>query len=424
MLLIPSLKKKTRHLAIKTLTEPSDLYIPLEGYKGAMELLFTIGDSVRKYEVIAQSEGVFASKIHAAFSGVIKGIVTLDGRKMVHVENDFQNTTVLLAPLEREGLTPVRFMKFLLDYGIQGAGGSQFPTQLKYQLQDKKVETLIFNGVECEPYLSADYALMNERSKELLEAAQLVAKVLEVKQLVFAIERQHVSLRKVLLKSARDLGLSISVKLVSNQYPQGGELQLIQAVTKKEIRKGSLPKDYGVLVTNIGTLWAIYNAAFEGKPYVERILTVSGNSGQLLGNYQVKIGTPVHHIIQETNNRWEPFSQTLVLGGAMMGKAVESTKTPIHKGAGGLLILKKTKLTETNCIKCGLCVDVCPQRLMPLEFVRHASTNTIAELENYNLQDCIECGACAYVCPSDVPLMESIFQGKLDLSSSISLREN
>lgn len=422
MLLIPSLKKKTRQLAVEILVDPLDFYIPLEGYRSSMKIVVKVGDYVKKYGLIAQSSGAFPSKIHAPVSGVVKEVVTLDGKSFVHLENDFKDTTETLKPLSKEGVGLKEFISFIQDYGIQGAGGSQFPTQLKYQLADKPLETLIVNGVECEPYLSADYALMKEYSQELIMAAQLIAQVLEVKQVVFAIEKQHAVLRKTLLKAAKDLKWSIKVKLVSNYYPQGGELQLIRSVTKQEIRKGSLPRDYGVLVSNVGTLWAIYRAAFEGIPYVERIVTVSGNSEQLLGNYVVKIGTPVHHIIQETKNRWDITSQTIVLGGAMMGKAIESIKTPIHKGAGGVLILKKQKLVENNCIKCGLCVDVCPQRLMPLEFVRHIGN--VTSLKGYNLQDCIECGACAYVCPSDVPLMENIFEGKLALSSSSRLQEN
>lgn len=417
MLLIPSLKKITKQLSIKELSDPLDLYIPLSGYRDIMDLVVNVGDSVNKYDLIAQSDGYFPNKIHSPVSGVVKGVITIDGKPFVNLENDFRDIKTSLGQLSMEDLTPTKFMNFLLDYGIQGAGGSLFPTQLKYNIDDKHIDTLIFNGVECEPYLSADYALMIERSKELLEAAQLLSNILKIKNIVFAIERQHSDIRPILLQNAKTLNFDIQVKLVPNNYPEGGELQLIRSVTNKEIRKGSLPKDYGVLVSNVGTLWAIYKAAFKGEPYVERIVTVSGNGAQSLGNYLVKVGTPVHHILKESKNRWNSMSHTIVLGGAMMGKAIDSKQTPIHKGSGGVLVLKRQKIVENNCIKCGLCVDVCPQRLMPLEFVRH--DKDIASLSSYNLQDCIECGACAYVCPSDVPLMEHIFEGKLTISSSL-----
>lgn len=415
MLLISSLKKQTKLIAITSLDSPKDFYIPLEGYRYSMGLVVQVGTQLKKYELVAESEGVFPSKIHAPVSGVVKGIVSIDGRSMLHIENDFKETTLPLSPLDLRELSLSGLTDHLLDKGVQGAGGSQFPTHLKYQVEGKRIDTLIFNGVECEPFLSADFVVMKEWSLELLKMAKLLASVLMVDRIVFAIEKQHKELRKVLLTSALGLGMELEVRLVPNSYPQGGELQLIESVTSMKIRKGCIPSDYGVLVNNIGTLWAMYNAVFEGKPYIERVVTVSGNSCSHLGNFIVKVGTPVGHVLNQTKNSCDLSSQTVVIGGAMMGKAVDSLNSPIHKGAGGILVLKKNRALVNNCIKCGLCVDVCPQHLMPLEFVRHNIANNIEGLNSFNLQDCIECGACAYVCPSDVPLMENIFEGKSKL---------
>lgn len=415
MLLISSLKKKTKLIAITSLDSPKDFYIPLEGYRYSMGLVVEVGDHLKKYELVAESEGVFPSKIHAPVSGVVKGTVSINGLLMLHIENDFKETALPLSPLDLRELSLSDLTDHLLDRGVQGAGGSQFPTHLKYQVESKRINTLIFNGVECEPFLSADFVLMKERYLELLRMAMLLASVLMVNRVVFAIEKQHKELRKVLLKCASGLGMELEVRLVPNSYPQGGELQLIENVTSMKIRKGSVPSDYGVLVTNIGTLWAMYNAVFEGKPYIERVVTVSGNSCSHLGNFLVRVGTPVGHVLNQTKNSCDLASQTVVIGGAMMGKAVDSLDSPIHKGAGGILVLKKNRVLVNNCIKCGLCVDVCPQHLMPLEFVRHNIANNIEGLNSFNLQDCIECGACAYVCPSDVPLMENIFDGKSKL---------
>lgn len=419
MLLIPSLKKKTRSIEIVDLPDSKDFYMPLDAYRSTMLPLVEIGERVKKYQLLAESDGIFASKLHAPVSGIITAFFQLNGKPVIHLQNDFMNRELPVFQLKLKTLNREKLTEALLDYGIQGAGGSQFPTQIKYSLQDRSIHTLIFNGAECEPYLSADFSLMREKTDELLKAAQIIRSVLNAGRTVFAIERQSLELRKILLERAIQLDVEIEVKILPNNYPQGGELQLIKSVTGLEIRKGEIPAKHGIIVNNIGTLWAIYRALFEGKPNIERIVTLSGNSCQHLGNYLVKIGTPVIHILRETNNSWNPDTQTIVLGGAMMGKAVESPMMPVHKGSGGLLIMRKNKVEENNCIKCGLCVDVCPQRLMPLEFVRHNLSNGVPELKNFHLQDCIECGACAYVCPSDVALMENIFDGKSKLFNQI-----
>jgi len=416
MLLIPSLKKKTKQQDIMPIADPLDFYIPMDAYRNAMSPLVKIGQHVKKHEVLAQAEGIFASKIHAPVSGEIKAFFHLNGKPMIHLQNDYANETVDYTPINVHAITHDDLLTILLDNGIQGAGGSQFPTQLKYTTLDRKIDTIIFNGVECEPYLSADFALMKEKSAELLKTALLLKSILKVNRIVIAIEKQNKELKKIFMASFPNLEKLIEIKILPDTYPQGGELQLLKAVTKKEIKKGSIPADYGVLVNNIGTLWAIYNAIYESKPATERVITISGNGCTQLGNYWVKIGTPILHILRETNNTWNPDTQTIVLGGAMMGKAVDSPLTPIHKGSGGLLVMQKNKVLSNNCIKCGLCVDVCPQKLMPLEFVRHNITADVEALKNFNLQDCIECGSCAYVCPSDVPLMQNIFAGKTKLT--------
>lgn len=413
MLLIPSLKSKTKERPLESIADPKDLYMPLETY-GSMRLspVVEIGEYVKKHQLIASSEGTFAGRLHAPVSGQIIDFLQFEGKPMIHLQNDFMDTEYPIAAVSTDSITLQEMKEMLFEYGIQGAGGSQFPTHLKYNIGQKNIETLIFNGAECEPYLSADFTLMNEKADELMSAAQVIGRVLNTSRLVFAIERQNLSVRKILFQSAERMGLHIEVKILPDTYPQGGELQLIKSVTGMKIRKGSIPADYGILVNNVSTLWAIYCALFEGRPKTERVVTISGNSCQHIGNYLIKVGTPVDHILRETGNSWDLDVHTIVLGGAMMGKAVTSPLTPIHKGAGGVLVMRRNISTKNNCIKCGFCVDVCPQQLMPLEFVRHNIANDLMGLKDFNLQDCIECGACAYVCPSEVPLMESIFDGK------------
>ncbi|MCL7986714.1 electron transport complex subunit RsxC [Sphingobacterium sp. lm-10] len=412
MLLIPSLKSKTKKSEVGQIADPEDFYIPLDGYRNVMTPLVEIGNQVEKYQLLAACDGLFAASIHAPVSGIVKGTFNLNGKQFLHLQNDFRNRETLAAVIAMEEITQEQFAERLFEYGIEGAGGSRFPTGLKFKKNETPIKTIIVNGAECEPYLSADYALMKHHTAELLRAAVLIKKVLGAEQIVFAIEKQNKELEKLLLRSARENEVKINVKILPDSYPQGGELQVIKSVTGKELKKGSIPAQHGILVNNVGTLWSIYNAFFHSRPTIERIVTISGNRCANTGNYKVKIGTPIAHLLRETGNEWNPDEQMIILGGAMMGKAVSSPLLPIHKGSGGLLVMQKLRLESDNCIKCGACVDVCPQKLMPLEFVRFNQSGNTASLKDFNLLDCIECGACAYVCPSDVPLMENIFRGK------------
>ncbi len=412
MVLIPSLKKKTKGSVLAPIQDASLFYLPLQAYRHIMHPLVQQGDYVRKYQPIAASTGVFATVLHAPVSGTIEGFVEVDGQAVILLRNDFAEIATPLKIVDITTLTLEGFCTLLLDYGIVGAGGSQFPTHLKYRLPKGRIDTLLLNGAECEPYLSADFIVMQEKVEELLKAIQVIQSVLGVTRILWAIEKQNKVLKKRILQAAAKVNMQVEVKLLPNSYPQGGELQLIRSTTDKEIHKGSLPADHGILVNNIATIWAIYQALFEGKPMIERVVTLAGIKGTFSGNYQVKVGTPVAHLVQETANTWDANSQWAILGGPMMGKHVQSGLTPLHKGVGGVLLLKKQPQNQQNCIKCGWCVEVCPQRLMPLEFVRHNQNNTLEALLNLNLNDCIECGACAYICPSDIPLMEHIFEGK------------
>ncbi|WP_338731483.1 electron transport complex subunit RsxC [Mangrovimonas cancribranchiae] len=412
MMLIPSLKSKTKHLGIRRLSSPKTLYLPLQGYNGVMELCVKEGDTVKKYQHLAALNGSLASCIHAPVSGIVEGIVYIQDKPYLQLQNDFKDTEVSRLHRIPDALSKADIISLMHDYGIIGSGGAKFPTQVKYEGATSKLSYFIINGVECEPYLSADYALMKEQSEALLSLLALLQKVLQIKRIVFGIEKQHKELKKLLLTKAQQLSLDIDVKILENTYPQGGELQLIKAVTGKELPKGSIPVDHDILVNNVGTLWAMYNALYNNIPYTERVITVSGEKGKELGNFNVKIGTPVAHIIEELGVEHGFNAITTILGGPMMGKALNDTKSPINKGSGGILFIENPTNDRYNCIQCGYCTDVCPQHLMPMEFARYETQGNSAKLEAFNLNDCIECGACAYICPSDVPLMKSIFSGK------------
>ncbi len=415
MLLIPSLKKKTKHQDILSLPDPPLFYLPLGSYAGDMQVQVAEGQQVQMYQQLAASTGPMSAKVHAPVSGTIVGITEISGDRFLTLQNDFRYTAQQLSPPDVDAIGSAEFLAILEEAAVEGSGGARFPTHLKYNIAPRTLDTLIVNGAECEPYLSADYLLMKTACDKLMRVLQLVQRVLAPRKIVFAIERQHRELEKLLLQAAKSYSLTVSVTLLPNTYPQGGELQVIKSVTGLEIAKGTIPAKHGLLVSNVGTLWAMHDAFFAGKPYTERIVTLSGNRSKTLGNYLVKIGTPVGHLLAETGNAWDSDRHSIITGGPMMGRAAQSPLTPIHKGVGGVLLLEHTNPKAMNCIACGYCVDVCPQRLMPLEFVRHNQEGDLAQLKSYHLDDCIACGACAYACPSDVPLMYHIQSGKAKL---------
>ncbi|SFU43167.1 electron transport complex protein RnfC [Pustulibacterium marinum] len=409
---IPSLKSKTKKTSITTLEASPFLYMPLQAYKTPLKPLVNVGDLVLKNEKIAKSNGVFAGSLHSPVSGKIIAIETESEFPHIKIENDFLDTCIEINSTSVEHLTEEEILETIKNFGIEGSGGAKFPTHTKYNTQQKNISHFIINGAECEPYLSADYAVMQQETEALLKAIQLVQKVIKAEKITFGIEKQHKELQSHLLKNAKKLNISIQIKLLPNTYPQGGELQLIKAVTGKELPKGSIPAEHGITVSNVGTLWAIYEAFYNEQPYIERIITISGEKAINRGNFKVAIGTPVSHILEEIGLPWNTENQTVILGGPMMGKAIYQPETPINKGSGGVLILPNPTNKRYNCIQCGYCTDVCPQHLMPMEFARYNTEKNIQKLYEFNLNDCIECGACAYICPSDVPLMKSIVEGK------------
>lgn len=417
MLLIPSFKHRTKNALIKDLRDPEHFLLPLDVYKGKMTPIVQKGDAVLKYQKVAESTGIFASTLHSPASGKVLGIIELGTESYLKIENDFQETTMPTLPPEVDNLRPAALLNLVLQAGIEGSGGARFPTATKLAVGDRTIDYLLINAAECEPYLSADYALTRERSEEILQAILVVQRITKAKNVIFGIEKQNKDLLPALQSSAKHWNVDIRIKLLPDEYPQGGELQLIKSLTGREIAKGTVPADHGIIVQNIATLYALYQAFFAGQPYISRVVTVAGEGISHTGNYHVKIGTPIAHLLQATgNDQIDGEQQIVIQGGPMMGKAVEDLQRPIHKGTGGILVLSRHLPQQNNCISCGYCVDVCPQHLMPLEFVRHTQERNATALSAYHLQDCIECGACHYACPSDLPLMESIWIGKSILS--------
>ena len=414
MLHIFSMKNKTKQLAIKPISDASVFHIPLLQHLGKpAEPIVQPGDYVKQYQLIGKAVEGLSANIHSPVSGKVlelKEVSLADGSKVpaVLIENDYKYNEY---PYQKSNRPLTEILK---DAGIVGEGGAQFPTHLKYAIGDKKIKTLIINGTECEPYLTADYALMSQHTEELLKGILIVGKALNVEEIVITIEEQNRELSGNFASFlVQNNYKKIRIRILPNTYPQGGELQLIKSVTGIELPRTKLPKDAGIIVSNVGTVYAVYQAVEKCKPIISRFITVSGEKSKNWGNYEVKIGTPIAHILKELEISSD--DKNIVLGGPMMGKDITDLNVPITKGSSGVLFLKKKSEERNNCISCGYCVEVCPMHLMPMKFEEIFRQRKFFKLEKFHLSNCIECAACEYICPSNVPLIKSIKEGKTKL---------
>ena len=419
---IEPMKHVTKKTGLTTMKDPEFFYVPLSQHIGqeAKEIV-KIGDYVHRYEKIGEVSGKVSSMVHSPVSGKVTEIIenpAANGKKVktVVIKNDFKYKEIETEKRRIEEVGTFRrdeILEIIKEAGIVGEGGAQFPTHVKYDIGYKKIDTFIVNGAECEPYLTADYTIMSNYVEELLGGIKIAEKLLRPREVVIGIEEENIDIAEhieVIIKQSRLFNVKIQV--LPTAYPQGSELQLIRSVTGKEIKKGEIPGNHGVIVSNVGTVKSMYDAFTEGKPLVERVVTVSGEKVKTKGNYLLKVGTPLSHIIEQLNPE---DNAKIVFGGPMMGEEVTETSTPVVKGTSGILFLSKDidSVKRENCISCGYCVDVCPMGLMPMKFAESYRKEQYEKLVTvYHLDNCIECGACEYVCPSRVPLIKSIKEGK------------
>ncbi len=417
---IASMKEVTKDKKIEDLRAPDLLVVPLLKSAGSEpQPLVKAGDHVDKYQLIAESPEKYSARVHSPVSGTVKKVarhLQIDGSEVMSViiHNDKKETETSEPLYTSEPQTPGELLKVIEDAGVVGLGGAQFPAGIKFNIKDKTVNTFIINGAECEPYLTGDYALMEQHTKELMEGIGIIDRILNAKEIAIAFEKSNKDLEEAFAPFLRQEKYSkIRTQIVPDEYPQGGELQLAKTITGIEIPNDGIPLDKGIIISNVGTVYAVYNCIVNKKPLIERIITISGKDLKKPGNYRIRIGTPVHHILDicEIDTR----RINLVSGGPMMSPQIRSFAVPIQKGTLGILAMRKEKVDRLNCIWCGYCVDVCPMLLMPMKYNQFYRRKKYEKLNGYNLKDCIECGSCEYICPSNVPLMESIKEGKIKL---------
>jgi electron transport complex protein RnfC len=421
MVKLAELKSRTEHKAIETARLPDKAYIPLSQHIGKIcnKVEVNLGDTVLRGQRLAVSDGNVFAPIHASISGKVAGVQNwfhpiMGKSRAIIIENDGKDTPVPAAvrpQAEINGLTPDQIRAIIFEAGIVGMGGASFPTHIKLN-PPKPVDTLIINGCECEPYLTGDYRLMIEKTKEICLGIELAAKCLGVKNIYIAIEDN----KPEAVKRFSVNGERFTVKVLKSEYPQGGEKQLIKNVLGKEIPRGKLPFDIGVVVQNVATVFAVYEAVYKKKPLYERVVTVTGSCLSNPQNLLIRIGTPIKELVEFCGPLKHPPAK-IIFGGPMMGVAKASNMVPVIKSTTGIILFTKEEAAvqeEESCIRCGACVKDCPSGLMPCLINLASEKGYWTQAKAYGCLDCIECGICSYVCPANRTIVQSIRRAKME----------
>ncbi|MBK6283267.1 MAG: electron transport complex subunit RsxC [Draconibacterium sp.] len=420
---------------IETLTIPKSVFIPVAQHIGApATAVVNKGDLVKVGQIIAKSSGFVSTNIHSSVSGKVKKIDTSTDSSgypkhgiFIDVEGDewleeIDRSETLKNTFELNG---VEIVQKIQEAGIVGLGGATFPTHVKLvPPKGMKADVLLINGVECEPYLTSDHRLMLEKADEILVGTQLLMKAMNVEKAVIGIENNKPDAIKFLTDKAKNYK-GITVIALQVKYPQGGEKQLIKAVTGKEVPSGGLPIAVGAVVSNVGTAFAVYEAIQKNKPLIERVVTVTGKSIAKPSNFKVRIGTSTSELIEAAGGLPEDTGK-IISGGPMMGRAIASLDVPVTKGTSGILIMQNNEAKRgeyMDCIRCSRCVSVCPMGLEPYLLMTFGQKKIFDRAENDRIMDCIECGSCSYTCPSNRPLLDYIRFGKAKVGTIIRTRK-
>ena len=419
---------------IEELPPPDVVVIPVSQHLGApAKVLVKRGDQVLIGQLIAQSEGFVSTNIHSSVSGkVLKVDQFMDSsgyRKLavqIEVEGDrWMEDIDRTDDLVKNTVLPTEdIRKKILEAGIVGLGGATFPSHVKLMVpRGKTAEYLIINGVECEPYLTADHALMMERTDEVFAGILVLMKGLGVDKAIVGIENNKPDAIAKMKQVVQ--GSNVVVHGLKVKYPQGGEKQLVQALLKREVPSGGLPIDVGVVVFNVGTAFAAYEAVNKNRPLIDRVVTVTGKSVEKPSNFLVRIGTPVSYLVEKAGG--VPGNTAKVInGGPMMGKAISTLDIPVVKGSSGILLISENEARRKEaqpCIRCTKCVTVCPMGLEPYLLMTLSEKSLFERMESEKVMDCIECGSCSYTCPSSRPLLDYIRLGKSEVGKIIRARK-
>ena len=409
-------KSLAKDQPIKELLPKGELRYPLSQHIGApASPVVKVGEYVLKGQKSAEAGGFVSAPVHASVSGTVKAIgshFNATGSKVdcIVVENDGEYKEIEYVPAKLEDLSKEEILEKIGEAGIVGMGGAGFPAKVKLSPKEpEKIDYVIANCAECEPYITADYRRMLENTEELINGMRVVLKLFDNAKAIFGVENNKKDCIEILREATKDEP-RMEVKALQTKYPQGSERQLIYATTRRAINSGMLPADAGCVVDNVETLIAINNAVLCGRPSMERVVTVSGDAVNEPGNYRVLFGTSHQELIDAAGGfKEEP--EKLISGGPMMGFAMFTIDVPVTKTTSSILAFQKDEIAkqpESPCINCGRCVEVCPDRLVPSRLADYAKRHDSGMFEKWNGMECIECGCCSYVCPAKRPLKQSI----------------
>ena len=415
-------KELSSDAAIEELAPPQVAIVHMSQHIGApAKAVVKKKSTVLTGEVIGEAAGFVSVPIHAPISGTVKDVGLYPHpfgmlQEAVVIESDGEDKWVDL-PKETDpaSLSGAEIRDRIRDAGIVGLGGAAFPTHVKLSPPpDKKIDTLILNAAECEPYLTADDRLMQEAPDQVVSGFLALMKVLGAQNGIIGIEENKPAAIKA-MEGPVSKAAGVRIATLHVKYPQGGEKQLIDATLHREVPSGGLPMDVGVVVQNVATCAAVDDAVRFGKPLISRVTTVTGEGVNKPVNVRGRVGTPVSTYLEKAGG-YRGTPGRVILGGPMMGGAIHSLETPVIKSTGGVLVLQREQLPSGEfdaCIRCGRCVGACPMRLCPNELGNHAEVEMWAEVVTLDVNDCIECGCCAYSCPANRPLVQFFRYAKL-----------
>lgn len=416
-------KELTSGKAIWNASIPAVTVLPLQQHIGAPpECLVEPGDEVREGQLVGQAKGFVSANVHSPVPGKVREIREIylptgvrSKAIVIDLAGEFDRLGKETSPRDWSSMGAEALLAAIQEMGIVGMGGATFPTHVKYTLpKGSKCTHLILNGTECEPYLSADHRLMLSAADRIVEGLAIVERILNPEHVAIGIEINKLDAIEVMRKAVEKAGRPYRVVPLVIKYPQGDEKQLVRAITGKEIPSGGLPMDVGAVVSNTGTIHAIYEAVVLQKPVIERIVTVSGGAIAKPANVKARVGTPIAELIEECGG-FSELPRKVVSGGPMMGFTVYDLDTPITKGTSGILALSPREVRdadETACIQCGRCIRACPMGLEPTILYKLINKFDYGAAVDRGLMDCRECGCCGYSCPARIPLVQGLRVGK------------
>jgi electron transport complex protein RnfC len=415
-------KDVTSGSALRMIPTPDHLFVPMQQHLGAAaQVVVKQGDEVKRNQLIGEQNGHISAPVHAPVAGKISAIVsvpTAAGRmcQAVIIEPNGSDEVEFLEPFkEWQGANEEAMLARIKEAGVVGMGGAGFPTGVKLSPPPgKKIDTLIINGAECEPYLTADHRMMVERANEIHIGIEILRNILGVKTVRIAIEDNKPEAIQAMEVALKQMTGDVALSVLATSYPQGAEKQQIFSVTGREVPRGGLPMDIGCVVENVSTAYTVYEAIMKGQPLTYRAITVTGDAVGNPSNLWVPCGTHYHTLIDACGG-FNGHAMKIISGGPMMGFAVSGLDVPTTKTSSGLLCMTQAYLTDYTsqaCISCGRCVEACPMRLIPSEMSQFIEADDVASAEQMALMDCVECGSCSYVCPAHRPLVHHFRRGK------------